>query len=144
MISKTAVQLSPEEEAFRVPMTDCRNNEEGFVGKCCRDPDYVDPWPVGQLGQYNPQILGFDDGSYKPNRRGQYTPVNYDPVPAGTCQPVYRDRLSQPRGAGPVDTGFAEIPWQAMVLLDTNRSLLCGGSIISDDAVITSANCVYK
>lgn len=67
VISKTGVvQLSPEQEAFRVPLSDCRSLEKGFIGKCCRDSDYVDPWPVGILGQYNASILGFDDGSYKP------------------------------------------------------------------------------
>lgn len=67
VISKTGVvQLSPDQEAFRVPLSDCRSLEKGFIGKCCRDSDYVDPWPVGILGQYNASILGFDDGSYKP------------------------------------------------------------------------------
>jgi hypothetical protein len=144
VMSKTAVVLTPDQALFRVPVTSCRNAEENFIGSCCRDPDYVDPWPVGQLGFYNAEILGFDDGSYKPNKKndnsGQYVPQGT----YGTCQPVYRDRRSQPRGAGPIDTGFGEIPWQAMVLLDSKRSLLCGGSIIADDAVITSASCVHK
>lgn len=67
VISKTPVVLTPEQELFRVPVTECRNPEKGFTGVCCRDPDYVDPWPVGMLGLYNPEILPFDDGSYKPN-----------------------------------------------------------------------------
>lgn len=50
---------------------------------------------------------------------------------------------TQPRGAGPLGTGFGEFPWQAMVLLETNKSLLCGGAIISDNTVVTAANCVY-
>lgn len=66
VISKTPVVLSPDQETFRVPLSDCRSIEKGYTGKCCRDPDYVDPWPVGILGQYNASILGFDDGSYKP------------------------------------------------------------------------------
>lgn len=27
----------------------CRDKETGIVGKCCRDPNYVDPWPTGGL-----------------------------------------------------------------------------------------------
>lgn len=67
VISKTPVILTEEQNAFRVPMTDCRDIAKGFTGKCCRDPDYTDPWPVGQLGQYNPNELGkaFDDGQYR-------------------------------------------------------------------------------
>lgn len=67
VISKTPVILTEEQNAFRVPMTDCRDLAKGFTGKCCRDPDYTDPWPVGQLGQYNPNELGkaFDDGQYR-------------------------------------------------------------------------------
>ncbi|CAH0601978.1 unnamed protein product [Chrysodeixis includens] len=41
-----------------------------------------------------------------------------------------------------LELDFAEIPWQAMILLQTNRSLLCGGVITRPDVVITSASCV--
>lgn len=45
-ISKTPVDIPPERELYRMPLSDCRdpliNLEQG---KCCRDPDYVDPWP---------------------------------------------------------------------------------------------------
>ncbi|XP_050082216.1 inactive serine protease scarface isoform X3 [Anopheles aquasalis] len=229
VISKTPVQLTEEQKLFRVPVTPCRNLERGFTGVCCRDPDYVDPWPVGQLGQYNPEILGaaFDDGSYKPNggnggngngngngrRPGEpiqaspsqvtstqsFAPnsfvsqtavtrpkapfqdrgvtaaasfqsttaqrVNVPSVPSGlqftnsgntrfrpyqnqrsetsTQQCAPRNYNTQPRGAGPLGTGFGEFPWQAMVLLETNKTLLCGGAIISDNTVVTAANCVY-
>ena len=27
----------------------CRISETGAIGKCCRDPNYVDPWPTGNL-----------------------------------------------------------------------------------------------
>ncbi|XP_052893104.1 uncharacterized protein LOC128300896 [Anopheles moucheti] len=230
VISKTPVVLTEEQKLFRVPVTACRNLERGFTGVCCRDPDYVDPWPVGQLGQYNPEILGFDDGSYKPtgngngngngndngNGRRPGEPIQASPsqvtstqsfapnqfvsqtasvtqsktqydrgvtasasfqstvgqrvnaVPSGLqftnsgntrfrpfqnqrsestfakpqqCAP--RNYNTQPRGAGPLGTGFGEFPWQAMVLLETNKTLLCGGAIISDNTVVTAANCVY-
>ncbi|CRK91754.1 CLUMA_CG005388, isoform A [Clunio marinus] len=72
VISKTPVSLSPQQEAFRVPLTDCRNPSTNEVGKCCRDPDYVDPWPVGRTGQYVPEEINsvFNSGAYKPEPSG--------------------------------------------------------------------------
>lgn len=71
VISKTPVQLSEFQKAYRVPMTDCMIMPSRELGKCCRDPDYTDPWPVGRLGMYNADELNavFDSGSYKPERQ---------------------------------------------------------------------------
>lgn len=45
-ISKTPVDIPPERELYRMPLSDCRDPLIGLDhGKCCRDPDYVDPWP---------------------------------------------------------------------------------------------------
>lgn len=45
-ISKTPVDVSPERELYRMPLSDCRDPSINLDnGKCCRDPDYVDPWP---------------------------------------------------------------------------------------------------
>lgn len=101
IISKTPVVLTPEQELFRVPMTDCRNPETGAVGKCCRDSEYVDPWPASQLGQYNAEILGFDDGSYKPERRrrnqGQFGAQLSSPsAPAGASSNKVSKRAPAP------------------------------------------------
>jgi hypothetical protein len=67
-ISKTPVDLN---DLMRVPMTDCLIKESGQKGKCCIDPDYTDPWPVGRTGQYVADELNavFDDGSYRPDRQ---------------------------------------------------------------------------
>ncbi|XP_055541224.1 uncharacterized protein LOC129727421 isoform X2 [Wyeomyia smithii] len=234
VISKTPVILTPEQELFRVPVTECRSPDRGFTGVCCRDPDYVDPWPVGLLGLYNPELLPFDDGSYKPNgnngngnangngavraqttRNEAFQAAQSRVTPAQTFAPIQlssasqtqntqvksqydrgvtapassttvqqqqynggstgskrftagglqfvhsgntkfkpfqkqgnrqcapRNYNTQPRGAGQWDTGFGEFPWQAMVILESNKSLLCGGAIISENTVATAANCVY-
>jgi hypothetical protein len=68
-ISKTPVDT--KNELVRVPMTDCMIKATGQRGKCCIDPDYTDPWPVGRTGQYVADELNaiFDDGSYKPDRQ---------------------------------------------------------------------------
>lgn len=103
VISKEIVQLSPEQQAFRVPLSDCRSLEKGYIGKCCRDPDYVDPWPVGILGQYNASILGFDDGSYKP-------PSGRQNGPGGNGRPVGNNGVGSPNGNRPGNGGPANRP----------------------------------
>lgn len=180
VISKTPVILTPQQEQFRVPLTDCRDVRRNFVGKCCRDPDYTDPWPATILGQYNREIIGalFDDGSYKPpgqqfqqqrvqtnqqqrvqvsqpqqpqQVRQQFqqqtnTNTNNVRVPdlvgsaSGSCGVRYDNAV--PRGAGQFDTGFGEYTWQAMVLMQSNKSLLCGGAIIDENTIATAAHCV--
>ncbi|CAG0884122.1 unnamed protein product [Darwinula stevensoni] len=47
-IKKTRDVLD-EQNTFRVAVTPCRNTEQQFIGVCCRDPDYVDPWPGGMM-----------------------------------------------------------------------------------------------
>lgn len=47
-----------------------------------------------------------------------------------------------PKGAGPYDASFGEFPWQAMILKESTKSLLCGGAIIQADTVLTAAHCV--
>jgi len=38
--------LSPQLEMLRVPLLPCVNRAAGnVVDVCCRDPNYVDPWP---------------------------------------------------------------------------------------------------
>lgn len=49
---------------------------------------------------------------------------------------------TKPTGVKDIDANFAEIPWQAMVLRESSKSLLCGGAIIGDEFVLTSASCV--
>lgn len=51
---------------------------------------------------------------------------------------------TKPPGESPIDANFAEYPWQAMILRDSTRTLLCGGAIISHNAVVTAAHCVDK
>lgn len=49
MISPEPVALTSKQLVRRVPLSSCRNSETGAAGKCCRDPNYVDPWPTGNL-----------------------------------------------------------------------------------------------
>ncbi|XP_022824038.1 uncharacterized protein LOC111354734 [Spodoptera litura] len=70
VISNTTVVLTRDQEAYRVPLTDCKDISSGRVGKCCRDPFYTDPWPVNQIGQWVPGVFGGNDGQYVPDNRG--------------------------------------------------------------------------
>lgn len=49
---------------------------------------------------------------------------------------------TQPRGKAPLGTGFGEFTWVAMVILESEKKLLCGGSIVDRNVVVTSASCV--
>ncbi|XP_049824987.1 uncharacterized protein LOC109605766 isoform X2 [Aethina tumida] len=157
-VSPVPVVLTKEQELLRVPTTECSDQESGIIGKCCRDPNYKDPWPSANL------VNGVDDGQYKEdNHFGESTnrlvrsnsgpvatrSINSSPsvpqqlVPSASAnQCGVRNLNTQPAGQAPIDANFAEIPWQAMILRESNRSLLCGGAIIGLNAVLTTAHCV--
>ncbi|KAJ8921243.1 hypothetical protein NQ315_013715 [Exocentrus adspersus] len=160
VVSPVPVVLTKDQELLRVPTTECRDIETGIIGKCCRDPNYKDPWPSANL------VNGVDDGQYKENnfygqqnilgtnrlvrasnstrpitRGSRNVPKNSKPSqPSQSCGE--RNKNTQPEGPGPIDANFAEYPWQAMILRDSNRSLLCGGAIIRRNAVLTTAHCL--
>ncbi|XP_011881510.1 PREDICTED: uncharacterized protein LOC105569558 isoform X2 [Vollenhovia emeryi] len=48
-ISPQPIVLTSKQILRRVPLSSCRISKTGAVGKCCRDPNYVDPWPTGNL-----------------------------------------------------------------------------------------------
>lgn len=116
VISNTTVILSRDQDAYRVPLTDCKDIESGRIGKCCRDPYYTDPWPVNQLGKWVPDVFGGNDGKYIPDSRG--SPNN--PRPVVTARPptppvtgsVYLNnfintpKTPQPFGPNQVTPGF--------------------------------------
>lgn len=155
---------------------DCLNQETKTSGKCCRDPNYKDPWPSANL------INGEDNGQYREDPAlGQYAidkqrltrsdnPNFSDfvnaprPVANRQCGIRHSVRIrntdeqfdsvffssiftisfqnTKPKGEAPLDANFGEYPWQAMILRDSTRTLLCGGAIISQNAVLTAAHCV--
>ncbi|XP_015517677.2 uncharacterized transmembrane protein DDB_G0289901 [Neodiprion lecontei] len=49
VISPQPVALTAQQIERRAPLSSCRNPDNGVIGKCCRDPNYVDPWPTGNL-----------------------------------------------------------------------------------------------
>ncbi|XP_014485658.1 PREDICTED: uncharacterized protein LOC106750091 [Dinoponera quadriceps] len=78
VISPEPVALTSKQLLRRVPLSSCRNQETGVIGKCCRDPNYVDPWPTGNLpANYTG---GFDE-------QGFPTFLNIEKVPPPTKKP---------------------------------------------------------
>jgi hypothetical protein len=104
VISKEPVVLNDFQKSFRVPMTDCMIMPQKELGKCCRDPDYEDPWPIGRSGQYVADELNavFDSGAYKPDRtrrapaRGQANQAASNQVITRVSAPVQRNVAPQP------------------------------------------------
>ncbi|XP_075232343.1 uncharacterized protein LOC142330774 [Lycorma delicatula] len=80
VMANSQVYLTREQQENRVPLTDCMNPDTNVVGKCCRDPNYKDPWPAGMMMPKGPTGEGFDDGQYHPQDNktpfddGQYHP----------------------------------------------------------------------
>ncbi|KAK0083432.1 hypothetical protein PV325_008794 [Microctonus aethiopoides] len=260
MISPTSLTLSSEQLIRRVPLSDCKNPDNGIIGKCCRDPNYVDPWPTGNLPanytggfdeqgfptflniqrtrptkkptgspvkgglshiKNNPQIpvtpapmqrAGFSPPTFPPqfanipNQISQgfanlfngnpFRPSTIAPptsgikeesttvnIPVSTTKPFSNfpnlPNFSNPfnknkfdesssntnpivispqvfgvqcgiknsvqrssSGLNDVDVGFGEIPWEAMILSNREKKLLCSGAIIAPNAVITAAGCI--
>ncbi|KAJ8688452.1 hypothetical protein QAD02_024247 [Eretmocerus hayati] len=107
MISKTPLSLTEAQKSRQVPMVDCRNPDNGVEGKCCRDPDYVDPWPAGGLLPVN-YTGGFDEKGFpsylnlskkkptQPSKPGQpqpqrpQAPLNLIPFPQQPAGPLVR------------------------------------------------------
>merc|ERR1711874_543915 len=48
-ITEQTLSLSPQLEMLRVPLINCVNMENQNIDVCCRDPNYVDPWPQGMM-----------------------------------------------------------------------------------------------
>ncbi|CAG9134325.1 unnamed protein product [Plutella xylostella] len=87
VMSNTTVALTRDQEAFRVPLTDCKDVETGVIGKCCRDPNYSDPWPVNLIGKWTEGVFGGNDGKYTPDSRGSpniVRPVTVRPAVTGS------------------------------------------------------------
>ncbi|XP_035719216.1 uncharacterized protein LOC118440384 isoform X1 [Vespa mandarinia] len=238
VISTQPITFTEKDILQRVPLSSCKNSENGIIGKCCRDPNYVDPWPTGNLpANYSG---GFDEQGFptflniakvrppkkptsatktastikpsvKPTTSSNeqifttkssiptlstlsnennyevpdssihitkqdtgpfYTPQNplisnetpfIEPrpftsniyntasskqnsvlVPSGQIQNkcgVRNNVLHTEELDKPV-TSFGEIPWQAMILSNKHRSILCSGVIITPNIVLTTAYCV--
>ncbi|CAK9807357.1 Inactive serine protease scarface [Anthophora plagiata] len=61
-ISPEPVTLSSKQFLRRVPLSTCKNPDNGIIGKCCRDPNYVDPWPTNNLPEN--YTGGFDEQGF--------------------------------------------------------------------------------
>lgn len=64
----------------------------------------------------------------------------FDAKDADKC--AIRNLNTFPRGPLPSNANFAEFPWQAMILRESTKSLLCGGIILKTNFVLTAGDCV--
>ncbi|XP_026734582.1 uncharacterized protein LOC113498671 [Trichoplusia ni] len=178
VISNTSVVLTKHQQTYRVPLTDCKDPESGNIGKCCRDPFYIDPWPVNVIGKWVPNIFGekpwnvtdrpptteyFPETTPTPgyyierNKNITIERITTEEEELVESETRYRVYLEKYTGDGTcglqypqkpygnrkeLELDFAEIPWQAMILLKTDKSLLCGGAIVQPNVVMTTGSCV--
>ncbi|KAL5288917.1 hypothetical protein ACFFRR_009238 [Megaselia abdita] len=167
-ISATPVEMTANEEAFRVPLSDCRDPSKGLeAGKCCRDPDYVDPWPSSTIKPRERRRSDNAVPTSKPKKRtadlytstgtqftttgtqytNQYSTTRSQPIQRAVastyaCNTAQRRYDTEPRGQEGIDANFKEFTWQIMVLKDSTKTLICGGSLIGPNVVLTSATCL--
>ncbi|CAH1398292.1 unnamed protein product [Nezara viridula] len=86
VMSPSPVYLTREQNENRVPLTDCQDMNTGTLGKCCRDPNYKDPWPAGMPMPTMPKNL--DDGQYHPPSEQEFDDGQYHP-PQEQGEPEY-------------------------------------------------------
>lgn len=90
----------------------CRNSETGVVGKCCRDPNYVDPWPTGNLpANYTG---GFDEQGFPTflniaTVRPPKKPVTQSPINTSPKPPAPQHEHSQPTNVVPLVTDHSDL-----------------------------------
>merc|ERR1719305_2241541 len=69
-------------DMLRVPLINCVNPDTQNIEVCCRDPNYVDPWP-----QNMPMPMGMNGGMKQMAPMAQPGPAPA-PAPAPAPQPV--------------------------------------------------------
>ncbi|XP_055321377.1 inactive serine protease scarface [Sitodiplosis mosellana] len=109
--------------------------------------DFPTPSPVSQQFQtqqpqtFQPQTFqpqGFQPQQQPPQPKTPASPFRANQL--GVC--AVRDQTGLPRGNGPNEAAFGEFPWQAMILRESTKTILCGGAIIEPTLVATAAHCV--
>lgn len=99
-------------------MQSCRNAETGVVGKCCRDPNYVDPWPTGNLpANYTG---GFDEQGFPTflNIAKVRPPVTKTPVKTSPEPPQIHEQ-PQPTNVEPLVPDNSDVTPQRVISIST-------------------------
>jgi len=89
-------------------------------------PSFIPQQPSSQSRFSQPQTSAFQS-PFAPNQLGK-------------C--AVRDTQGLPRGYAQNEAAFGEFPWQAMILRESTKSILCGGAVIEKNLVATAASCV--
>ena len=118
VISQEPVALTSKQLLRRVPLSSCRNAETGVVGKCCRDPNYVDPWPTGNLpANYTG---GFDEQGFPTflNIAKVRPPVTKTPVKTSPKPPQIHEQ-PQPTNVVPLVPDYSDVTPQRVIPIST-------------------------
>lgn len=99
----------------------CKNATTGIVGKCCRDPNYVDPWPTGNLpanytGGFDEQ--GFPSFLNIAKVRPPKKPVTQPPIKTSPKPPPIHEQF-QPTSNIPLIPGDSNVTPQRVVSIST-------------------------
>lgn len=148
-------QFRPEQPAFQPQQSSFQPQKPEFQSQQPQQPQRFQ-----QLQQPQPQQSPNFQRQQQPQQAFPQQPqqplppqapqrTSYQNTPAGNpfranqlgvC--AVRDQLGLPRGNAPNEAAFGEFPWQAMILRESTKSILCGGAIIEKNLVATAAHCV--
>ncbi|XP_029166368.1 inactive serine protease scarface isoform X2 [Nylanderia fulva] len=130
VISQQPVTLTSKQLLRRVPLSSCRNSETGVVGKCCRDPNYVDPWPTGNLpANYTG---GFDEQGFPsflniakvtPKKPVTPLPIKTTPKPPPPPPPPIHEQ-QQPTNVVPLEPDFSDLIPQRVIPISTQVPII--------------------
>lgn len=121
IISPEPIALTSKQLLRRVPLSSCKNATTGIVGKCCRDPNYVDPWPTGNLpanytGGFDEQ--GFPSFLNIATVRPPKKPVTQPPIKPSPKPPQIHEQF-QPTSDIPLIPGDSNVTPQHVVSIST-------------------------
>lgn len=132
--SPVSQRFQPEQPQTFQPQPEQPSFQPGQPSFEPQTPQTFQPQGFQQQQQQPPQP------SVPQGTPAQTSPFRATPNQLGVC--AVRDQTGLPRGTAPNEAAFGEFPWQAMILRESTKTILCGGAIIEPTLVATAAHCV--